>query len=313
MPAKLTLHPPHRAARFLVVQEGETLTVGRDPECQLVLEDGRVSRRHARLRWNGSGWSLEDLGSKNGTSVNGLPAAGAELRHGDWLSFGGLIGRFEALSPTQARALHEQRLARIETSLALRRRLAADLEPLDLLLRLLEGAIQVVGAERGFVLVKDAGGALQAEVAAGFETADLEGDAFDGSAGAVARALEARQPWIVTDTHDEPDLRERPSIVRKGLGALVCVPLVDDERVLGLLYVDSRRPAAAVSDLDVEILVSLAEQAALVLAGAQVRLRLKELTRRRLDEADASVLAALTRRVGQLGRDDGAGPADTYA
>lgn len=312
MPAKLTLHPPRRAARFLVVQEGETLTVGRDPECQLVLEDGRVSRRHACLRWTGRGWGLEDLGSKNGTSVNGRPAAGAELRHGDWLSFGGLMGRFEALSPMQARALYEQRLARLETSLALRRRLTADLEPLDLLLRLLEGAIQVVGAERGFVLVKDAGGTLQAEVAAGFETADLEGDAFDGSAGAVARALESRQPWVVSDTHDEPGLRERPSVVRKGLGALVCVPLVDEQHVLGLLYVDSRRPAAAVSDLDVEILVSLAEQAALVLAGTQVRRRLEKLTRRPLGTGGAPVLEALTRRVGQLD-DDGAAPADAHA
>ena len=49
MPAKLTLHPPERASRFLVIRDGESLVVGRDPACGLVLKDPRVSKRHARF------------------------------------------------------------------------------------------------------------------------------------------------------------------------------------------------------------------------------------------------------------------------
>jgi len=55
MPAKLTLYPAKRAPRFLVVRDAETLDVGRDPACGLVLEDSRVSKRHARLAWTGTG------------------------------------------------------------------------------------------------------------------------------------------------------------------------------------------------------------------------------------------------------------------
>ena len=102
MPAKLTLFPPQRAARFLVVHDGESLAVGRDPGCELVIEDARVSKRHAEMRWSGSGWTLEDLGSKNGTTINGQAAAGAALRDGDTVSFGGLSGRFEKLSAAEA-------------------------------------------------------------------------------------------------------------------------------------------------------------------------------------------------------------------
>lgn len=75
MPAKLILHPPERAARFLVIRDGETLVVGRGAECGLMIEDPRVSKQHARLAWNGTGWRLEDLDSKDGTSVGGIPRA----------------------------------------------------------------------------------------------------------------------------------------------------------------------------------------------------------------------------------------------
>jgi hypothetical protein len=55
-------------AVFLLKPEN---TLGADPENDLVLNDKLVSGRHARLRWDGAGWWLEDQGSKNGTLVNG--------------------------------------------------------------------------------------------------------------------------------------------------------------------------------------------------------------------------------------------------
>ena len=97
MRAALTLLPLQGPARLLVIRSGETLVIGRDPACDLVLEDSRVSKRHAELRWTGAGWGLHDLASKNGTIVNGAPARGAELAHGNEISFGGLPARFELL------------------------------------------------------------------------------------------------------------------------------------------------------------------------------------------------------------------------
>ena len=110
--------------------------------------------------WTGSGWLLEDLGSKNGTTLNGAPAsaAGSELREGDWICLGGLMARFEHLTAAQAANLDSERLAQVQTSAEMRRRLGRDLQPVDLLLRLLELAMEVATAERGFVLLADATG-----------------------------------------------------------------------------------------------------------------------------------------------------------
>jgi hypothetical protein len=48
-------------------------TLGTDPDSDIVLNDRFISRRHARLQWDGETWWLEDLGSKNGTWLNGQP------------------------------------------------------------------------------------------------------------------------------------------------------------------------------------------------------------------------------------------------
>jgi hypothetical protein len=269
MPAKLTLHPPRRPARFIVIRDGESLTVGRDPKCGLVIEDDRISKQHARLEWDDVGWILRDTASKNGTSVDGAAASYRRLAGGEWLSFGGLMGRFEIVTEAEGRALQAQRLARLQTGIAMRRRLSAELDPFDLLLRLLESAIGVTGADRGFVLIGDEEGRLHAEVAAGFSRGQLRGAGFAGSMGAVQRALDTGASVVVSDAQRDPFLGERPSVVEMGLGVVACVPLRQDDRILGLIYVDSPRPRVAFTDLDIEILEALADHTATVIAGLQ--------------------------------------------
>lgn len=69
MPMLLTVEGPNRGSRVLV-DEAE-LILGRGEECDVVIPDRQVSREHARIRLEGEGYVLEDLGSKNGTFVNG--------------------------------------------------------------------------------------------------------------------------------------------------------------------------------------------------------------------------------------------------
>ena len=65
------------------------LLIGRSSTCQLVLADDTVSRRHAELRVEDGRWLLRDLGSSNGTWVNGRRVIEAEVRPGDLLHLGG--------------------------------------------------------------------------------------------------------------------------------------------------------------------------------------------------------------------------------
>jgi hypothetical protein len=66
-------------------------TIGRSPDCDLVLSDPTVSRRHAQLRPRPQGWELVDLGSTNGTWLNGWRLGVAQALHpGDVVSFGAI-------------------------------------------------------------------------------------------------------------------------------------------------------------------------------------------------------------------------------
>lgn len=294
MPAKLTLHPPERASRVVMIRDGESLEIGRDVSCDLVLDDPRVSRRHARLGWNGSGWTLLDVGSKNGTTVNGEPARGAELRDGDWIGFGRLRGRFERLSAAQAATLDSERLVRIQSSAQMRRRLSPDLGPADLLMRLLESAMELTRTERGFVLVMGPDGELRVKVAAGFSPASLRDDRFRGSVGAARQVLETGAAVVLADVRADPRLGKRPSVAAQGIASLACVPLRHQGRILGLIYVDSRKRGPSFTQLDLEVLEALADHAATILAGSPFDDSVRVLP------ADGAVVAELQQRIEKL-------------
>jgi hypothetical protein len=67
---------------------GSQLTIGRDKDNDLVLDSNQISRHHARLVLVAEGWVIEDLGSANGTYVNGVRSDSHLLQHGDVVALG---------------------------------------------------------------------------------------------------------------------------------------------------------------------------------------------------------------------------------
>jgi Protein of unknown function (DUF3662)/FHA domain len=93
-----------RAGRAVIMAEGKRMPVGpggavigRSRECDIVLQDSNVSRRHAEIRpTGGDGWTIADLGSTNGVRVNGRTINGATpLQAGDEIAVGTVDVRFE--------------------------------------------------------------------------------------------------------------------------------------------------------------------------------------------------------------------------
>ena len=95
---------PARAQLALPSSDGVRLSVGRSPSSDCVVPEDCVSRRHAELRRDGQRWFLRDLGSSNGTRVNGMRVIEeTEVLPGDRLSLGGAVYRLRARRVTGAR------------------------------------------------------------------------------------------------------------------------------------------------------------------------------------------------------------------
>ncbi|MCW2496961.1 FHA domain-containing protein [Jatrophihabitans sp.] len=87
---------PNAGSRFLLDQD--VTTAGRHPDSDIFLDDVTVSRRHAEFRREGSGYTVHDVGSLNGTYVNREPIDAASLSGGDEVR----IGKFRLVYLTAA-------------------------------------------------------------------------------------------------------------------------------------------------------------------------------------------------------------------
>jgi pSer/pThr/pTyr-binding forkhead associated (FHA) protein len=302
MPAKLTLYLPERPSRHVGLGSNDTAVLGRDPSADIVVPDPRVSRSHARFTWRDGRCFVADAGSKNGTFVNGSPASNVPLSDHDWLSFGGVVARFDLLTDGQALTLRESHALAQTTVDRLRR---GEPDASCLLLPLLRSAMQLTSAERGFILGLGAGG-IRPEVASGFSRAPLDGEPFAGSSGAIERALATGTSIVISDAQVDGFFANRQSVIDMSLATVACVPLRGDSGPVGLLYVDGRRTLDGFTELDLQILEAIADQAALVLAAMRLRGDVKALERSL--RVPVPLPPDFRRRIGELATDAGLGP-----
>jgi len=271
MPARLSVFVATGPVTVHRLQDGGDYVLGRGAGCDVRVIDDRVSRRHARLTHGVDGWRIVDMGSKNGLTVDDLRVTDSDLASVARLGLGGVPLRFEPLGEAAMRADAEADLVRRRDAARLQRQLDPAAGLRALLDRLLDSVMKVAGAERGFLLLTHPDGDLRLARIAGLAEEDLEREEFGGSLSAARRAIAERRPVVCCDASDDSRLRSRSSIEGAGIRALACLPLVVLDRVIGVVYADSREPGRALTELDVEILSGLATHAALALAVAGLR------------------------------------------
>jgi hypothetical protein len=286
MSARLLVYFAERPARDFVLDEDRGYVLGRDPSADLVIDDERVSRRHACLAAGSGSWRLADLGSKNGTLLDGDPVVGERAVEGEsWLSFGGVPARFAPLDAAARERLLAGRRRRRETTQGLARELDPSAGREAVFDRILAALVSLAEADRACLLAVGAAGELEAvrvrsDPTGGARSNARGGMPFRGSRGAIERAIEQRAPVVLADVRADAAVAARPSVIAAGVRALVCVPLVRAGRTLGALYADARRAGSAFTELDLELLGALAEQGALALDALRLAGEIAELAGR---------------------------------
>ncbi|HEX9759830.1 MAG TPA: SpoIIE family protein phosphatase [Candidatus Acidoferrales bacterium] len=297
---RLVLIEPTGASREVTIT-ATPFRIGRQTGNELTLRDSRISRLQAQIQIENGRYILEDMGSRHGTFVNGQKVEKHELQAKDQIDFGvgdsfrlvylgdttgisdleELIGRVEAepTTPATSRELHH-----LGVLLEVARVLHAGLALEDVLAAVLDAAIGVTHTQRGVLLLAQSGGQMKSTVARDAQRRTLRPEDLDISMSVLKQVVKTRRELIVTDMDDDPGISAQASVVRLQLHTVVAIPIeklpvmnsLDTTAIgaapelVGVLYLDSHAPSSAFSDLDREVLRSLATEAATVIENARL-------------------------------------------
>ena len=301
MPEPLEIMVERDQVQRLVPWEGDSLTVGRGRDCGLRLEDPLASRHHCRLERQDGELVVEDLGSANGTWVDGVRVRRRRLRGVETIRVGTTLLRLQggpahelsAVESTQTQEVSREQ-GMLRTLLGVSRALEQDLRLEALGALLIDAAVSLTRAERGFVFLMEKGRTVLA-LGRNFAREPVEAPERKVSRTLLGRALESEEPLLLQDAASDGEFAGVASISDLGLRSLLAVPLRYRGEVLGLLLVDHRLASGAFRQDERELLAGLAAMASVTIGAGRERTRLREAERR---------LASLQRQLGErLGKE----------
>jgi serine phosphatase RsbU (regulator of sigma subunit)/pSer/pThr/pTyr-binding forkhead associated (FHA) protein len=312
-PASLVVIDPH-GNRSRVAVEPLPFRIGRQGDNHLVIRDSRASRSHARIVVEEGNYWVEDCGSRHGTFINGERITKRALNNSDRIDFGvpesyqlvfALDGAelkrlmIEMNSTEKAAPIPGVggNLVKLRAILDLARVIQSSFSIEDVLTAVVDAALAVTGAERGFLLLRSGDG-LETKVARHRQGHRLNEDELRVPREVIHRALQNRRELLSMnfDPLGIQDTRPKNSIADLELRSVVCVPLVrmrtamgdvtnivpSANDTVGVLYMDSRLGAADMAGGNRELLQTLAIEASTVLENA--RLLEEERAKQQMDE-----------------------------
>ncbi len=197
-----------------------------------------------------------------------------------------------ALDKLDADRKARQNTSRFEALYNVTRLLGSSLDMQTVLDQVMDAIIQLTGAERGFLMLRDSDGGVAVQAARNLDQKSITSDQFKYSRTIVYQVLDSGQPIVTTNAVEDPRFAGQASIVGQALRSIMATPLHARGKVIGVVYVDNRGFAGIFDQNDLEALDTFAGQAAVALENArlfsatdqQLAERVEELTQlRRLD------------------------------
>ena len=267
----------------------DSFGIGRRETNDLRLAGSEVSRDHAEIVTANGGFLVRDKQSRYGTYVNDEPITDDRaLVHGDRIRLGRsggaeLVFLLADTGPPQDGAT--------TTAIGDLRQIAALLDGLralgsgrvldDVLALVMDSAIEVTGAERGFIMLASAEHELEFKLARGRRQQTLPGTSFATSRKIPEEVFRTGEPKILADLLDGELANVHMGTVALGIRNVQCVPLklvryvdkadaIADERRIGVLYLDSREKGSFLSGSTRGALETLATEAAVAIENARL-------------------------------------------
>ena len=276
------------------------VSVGRDPSNQLWVSDPALSRQHCLLTRNGDRYFIRDLGSLNGTVVNGMAVEELQLHHGDQIAIGTSVLKFllegGEENPKRSRVefvetmafeglpvtLHGAGPSSLQTDKSPEtKRLASDFAALlklaehiggirdleSLQWQLLGFIFDVVPAERGAILIFEHPDEFSSVI--GWDRVRGPECSVQVSRTIVQRVARERTGLVTNDIFSDEGLRQIHTLAELQIRSVLCVPLLAADEVLGTIYLDSQHRSDQFDGSRLQVMTAIAAIAALALGNVR--------------------------------------------
>ncbi|MEQ8672950.1 MAG: GAF domain-containing sensor histidine kinase [Aggregatilineales bacterium] len=162
----------------------------------------------------------------------------------------------------------QNRVGRLEALYNVSRVLGSSLELQTVLNQVMDSIIQLTGAERGFLMLRDDDGGLTVKAARNLDQETLADEDFKYSRTVTNQVLDTGLPILTTNAAEDPRFSGQASIVAQSLRSIMATPLRARGAVIGVVYVDSRALAGLFHDEDLDAMDAFSGQAAIALDNA---------------------------------------------
>lgn len=271
--------------------EKPRITIGRAASNDVCVADRQASRVHCSIETTELGAvRLQDLGSQNGTFVNGERVLAVDLQPGDVIKVGvaeiaylptsveAPTGTETVVTATAARVKPLDELVKELSSeraflmrlIAVGRDIALQHELMPLLEKVLDAVVELTGAERAFLVLADSQGNLECECSRNFEGSEVRNADVAVSRSIAQEVMKRGQPVFSVNAREDERYKSVQSIVNLGLRSVLAAPLKFRDQMLGVVYIDNRLEAAVFSARDRDRLLAFADQVAVAIASARL-------------------------------------------
>jgi transcriptional regulator with GAF, ATPase, and Fis domain len=246
-------------------------SIGSGPDNDVVLPDPLIGDTHASIHFDGQTYTVATLARRADVVINGKKRGKHKLSHDDKLVIGGCELRFALVDEA---APIEEEAAQTVADLDAYAKLYDFSEKLmqkrdlgELLDKLMDLVIEITNADKGFLILMD-GDDLDVKVARNLRRENIADAISQLSDSIVAKVVASRRPVIISDAMHDTEFAAAKSVMQLRLSSVICVPLLDRGRLIGIIYVGNDSIVNLFQETMMRILTVFAAQASLIVANA---------------------------------------------
>lgn len=196
----------------------------------------------------------------------------------------------------------EQQFSHLQALAGIGQVVNSTLEVDEVLQIVMDTIIRLMGAERGFLMLRDErnkGGEMTIRIARNWEQESINQNEFAISRTVVQRVIDTGEAVVTTNAREDPRFGGQESIIAFNLRSILCVPLTVKSELIGVIYTDNRIRSGIFSESDRDLLLAFANQAAVAIENARLfsslKRTLEEVTELKnlMDDVFASIVSGV--------------------